>query len=117
MKAVLLRVAPRGFCLSLSMLVLIVLAFVVAPAPTVRAASVTVDTPTDDTHSPGCATNGTSPCSLRDAITYANANPGTAVSVSAGTYNLTAGILFVHVDMTITAGLIHSRERQTGFLR
>lgn len=106
MKAVLLRVVPRALCASPCMLILVMLAFVIAPTPTVRAASVTVivDSPADVMHNPGCATNGTSPCSLRDAITYANvsANVGTAISINAGTYNLTAGMLPVHQDMTIT---------------
>jgi hypothetical protein len=40
------------------------------------AQSITVDDSSDTLHSPGCATTGASPCTLRDAITYANTNPG-----------------------------------------
>jgi len=101
MKAILLRVVPRALCVSLRMLILVMLASAVAPTFSVRAASVIVDSLPDVTHSSGCAANGISPCSLRDAITYANTNAGIAISINAGTYNLTAGMLSVHVDMTI----------------
>ncbi len=41
------------------------------------AAQVDVDDPGDDLHTSGCAVTGLSPCTLRDAITWANALPGT----------------------------------------
>src|SRR5207248_1813333 len=44
----------------------------------------------------------TVPCSLRDAVAFANNNPGTDISVPAGTYNLSAGGLGLSADMTIT---------------
>jgi hypothetical protein len=45
-------------------------------APLLRAATITVTDPGDALHSPGCATTGTGTCTLRDAITFANANSG-----------------------------------------
>src|SRR5258707_2913913 len=53
----------------------------------VRAAAVTVNIQTDSVSA--CASSGTGNCSLRDAVLYANANAGTAISVPAGTYTLT----------------------------
>ena len=41
-----------------------------------RGADVTVDSLADELHVSGCAATGQSPCSLRDAITWSNANPG-----------------------------------------
>lgn len=56
----------------------------------VRAATITVSTITDAIHSPGCATDGFSqPCSLRDTVLFANANPGTTITLPAGIYTLT----------------------------
>lgn len=56
----------------------------------VRAATVTVTTTIDAIHSPGCATDGvTPPCSLRDTVLFANANPGTTITLPAGIYTLT----------------------------
>jgi hypothetical protein len=40
------------------------------------AATIVVNDPGDVLHSVGCATTGTGTCTLRDAITFANANPG-----------------------------------------
>jgi hypothetical protein len=42
------------------------------------AATITVNDASDTLHSPGCATTGTGTCSLRDAITFSNANGGAA---------------------------------------
>ena len=43
------------------------------------AATVVVNDAGDLLHSPGCATTGAGTCTLRDAITFANANPGADV--------------------------------------
>lgn len=57
---------------------------------TVRAASVTTTVFSDPP--PGaCATSGTGNCSLREAIIYANAHPGTTIALGTGTYLLTIG--------------------------
>jgi hypothetical protein len=40
------------------------------------AATIVVNDAGDALHAPGCATTGTGTCTLRDAITFANANPG-----------------------------------------
>jgi Bacterial Ig-like domain (group 2) len=61
----------------------------VLPAQIVRAATITVTLQTDSDNA--CATSGAAPCSLRDAVTYANAHAGTTISVPAGTYTLTHG--------------------------
>ena len=40
------------------------------------AATVVVNDPSDTLHSPGCATTGNGTCTLRDAMTFADENPG-----------------------------------------
>jgi hypothetical protein len=51
-----------------------------------RASTIVVNDSGDAVHSPGCATTGLGTCSLRDAILFANANPGTdTISFSIGT--------------------------------
>src|SRR6266849_9164116 len=50
-------------------------------------ATITVNR-TDDVHVSTCA-GGVNDCSLRGAIDFANANPGTTINVPAGTYQLT----------------------------
>jgi Calx-beta domain len=44
------------------------------------AATVVVDDGSDTLHSPGCATTGLSPCSLRDAITFTNTTPPSTIN-------------------------------------
>jgi predicted outer membrane repeat protein len=96
------RVSHRNVRLTASALLFAALAFSFVPASPVRAATVTVTDQTDTTNA-ACAADGTTtPCSLRDAVTYANANAGTTISVLAGTYNLTGGELVLSADMTIT---------------
>lgn len=51
-------------------------------------ATITVDR-TDDVPSASGCTGAPSDCSLRGAVTFANLNPGTTISVPAGTYQLT----------------------------
>jgi len=41
-----------------------------------RAATIVVNDASDTLHASGCAVTGTGTCTLRDAITFANANPG-----------------------------------------
>lgn len=57
---------------------------------TVRAASVTANVFSDPVPG-GCTTAGTGNCSLREAVIFANGNPGTAIQLLAGTYALTQG--------------------------
>lgn len=60
------------------------------PATVVRAVGVTADLFTDPV--PGaCATTGISPCSLREAVIFGNAHPGTTITLRSrqeGTYTL-----------------------------
>jgi hypothetical protein len=55
-------------------------------AAVASAATITVSGPGDSNVSGSCPS---SPCLLRQAITYADANPGTTISVPAGTYTFT----------------------------
>jgi hypothetical protein len=57
---------------------------------TVRAATVTATNFTDRANS-ACATSGMGDCTLREAVIFANANPGTTIQLLAGTYALTIG--------------------------
>lgn len=60
------------------------------PAVDAASFSVTVTTTTDTNDN--CATTGTAPCSLRDAIRFANSHTSadtTTITLPAGTYNLT----------------------------
>ncbi len=50
--------------------------------------TITVDR-TDDIFSASACTAAANDCSLRGAVAFANLNPGTTISVPAGTYNLT----------------------------
>ena len=59
-----------------------------------RAATVVVNDNGDTVHSPGCATTGTGTCTLRDAITFANANAGSIVNFGipgAGAHTIALG--------------------------
>src|SRR5436190_1228479 len=47
----------------------------------------------DDSHTSVCA-GGANDCSLRGAIDFANAHPGTTINLPAGTYDLTAASTF-----------------------
>src|SRR3954454_2167418 len=80
------RVRVRRFRAVGLLLLLAALLTPVLPAQIVRAATVTVTTTADSDNA--CATSGAAPCSLRDAVTYANAHAGTTISVPAGTYTL-----------------------------
>src|SRR5260370_19947400 len=61
----------------------------VAPTSLIGASPTTIAVNrTDDVHVSTCA-GGVNDCSLRDAIDFANANPGTTINVPAGTYQLT----------------------------
>src|SRR5262245_61533531 len=56
----------------------------------------------DTLHSPGCATKGTGKCSLRDAITYANASSDeNSITFSKGGM-ITLGSLLPSVSATLT---------------
>ncbi len=61
----------------------------VAPTSLIGASPTTIAVNrTDDVHVSTCA-GGVNDCSLRGAIDFANANPGTTINVPAGTYQLT----------------------------
>lgn len=64
--------------------------FALLTPATVRAASVTATVFSDPVPG-GCATAGTGNCSLREAVIFANSNPGTTIQLLAGTYTLTQG--------------------------
>jgi len=84
----------------------LVLLFVALLVPTVPVAAisnvVTVTTTVDSTN--GCATSGSGLCSLRDAVTYANAHGNTAILFQPGmTGTITLGsTLYLNTSMTIT---------------
>jgi len=60
-----------------------------APArPAYAAGTITVDR-LDDTAAAAACTAAGNDCSLRGAVIFANANPGTTINVPAGTYQLT----------------------------
>src|SRR5579859_450017 len=61
-----------------------------APISIVNTSAMTITVNrTDDVHASTCAPGGMNDCSLRGAIDFANANPGTTINVPAGTYQLT----------------------------
>lgn len=87
-------------------------ALAVAQPRPAHAATVVVNT-IADASSGGCENTGTGPnCTLREAVIFANAHPGTVITVPAGTYILTeqagapeanalTGDLDIHQDVTI----------------
>ncbi len=79
--------------LAVVMVLLVSLLMAALPAASVAAATVTVTTTADGVHNPGCATDGiTAPCTLRDAVIYANGSAGpTTITLAAGIYTLTIG--------------------------
>src|SRR4051812_37515193 len=89
-----LRYLLRGF-IALAGAVLLFLALAVAHPLGASAATVTVTTTGDTTNT--CATDGTTaPCSLRDAVTYANKNDSTTITFdlpNPSTITLTGGRL------------------------
>ncbi len=101
-------------------------------------ATITVDR-TDDTAAASACTGSANDCSLRGAVSFANANAGTTISVPAGTYNLTiagncedadatgdldmttsgtaivgAGAATTIVKQTTNDGVIHTNPPATG---
>lgn len=91
---------PRAFQFTFLFSALLLLAFSLA-AP-VRAAAIVVNDLGDTTGT--CATNGTGTCTLRDAITFANTDPGTdtiTFSVT-GTINLGGVLPDLTTSMDIT---------------
>ena len=62
----------------------------------------------------GCSVTGAAPCSLRDAVVFANANSGTTITLAPGTYTLSrppngtdsadSGDLDLAANVTITGG-------------
>ena len=77
----------------------------------VRAAGTVTVTTVADTAPGACATSGTGPCTLREAVIYGNAHPGTVINVPSGAYALSllgsgesdanTGDLDIRADMTI----------------
>ncbi len=88
------------------------LALMLAAAPAAQAATISVPPGTADTN----ATCSASPCpNLRAAIAYANANPGTTISLAAGTYALSIDELKLTADATIIGqGAAQTKIQQTG---
>ena len=88
------------------------------PHPAAAAVNVVVTTTMDTDNA--CATSGSGTCSLRDAVRFGNANPGTQITVPIGQFNLRdrnpglsdeqSGDLDIRADMTISgagAGSTH----------
>ena len=83
----------------------------VSPAPPVRAASVVNVTSVADGPPGTCKDTGTGTCTLREAIVFANNNPGSTIMLPNGHYTLTeagnneanalTGDLDIHADVTI----------------
>jgi hypothetical protein len=65
------------------------------------AATVSVDTTADDVAAMCAPGTG---CSLRGAVSVANAAPGTTIDLPAGTYSLTQGPLTITAPQTVIAG-------------
>jgi hypothetical protein len=81
------------------------------------AATITVDR-ADDTGTASACTASQGDCSLRGAFAFADANPGTTITIPAGTYSLTLGELRIgtatNTNTTITgAGAATTIIRQT----
>ena len=77
------------------------------PALPVAASSVIVTVTTIDDATNPCATSGSGACSLRDAVTYANAHSAQNPIIEfqpgvTGTITLTGGTLYLNGSMTIT---------------
>jgi CSLREA domain-containing protein len=89
-------------CRSVLVLLCIALLVPAIPVAAVTTGVVTVTTIDDSTHP--CATSGSAPCSLRDALTYANAHSNMLVDFQPGvTGTITIGsTLFLNTSMTIT---------------
>jgi len=66
------------------------------------AASIVVNDPSDTLHSPGCATTGMGTCSLRDAITFANSDPGADTITFDANYTITLSSQLPDVATEIT---------------
>lgn len=78
---------PSGRVLA-SVMLLTGLVFTSAPGVVVQAAPFTVTVTTTADSNNGCATSGAAPCSLRDAIRFANSNYATTITVPAGVFTL-----------------------------
>ncbi len=85
----------------------------VAVAASVVTATVFTDAPLPVPAS-GCSVTGVAPCSLREAVVFANKNPGTTIALASGTYTLSlppvttdsadSGDLNLTANVTITGG-------------
>lgn len=86
-------------------------AVLTSPAPPALAASVVTVTSTADGPPGACMSTGTGTCTLREAIIFANSNPGSTITLPNGHYTLTeagnneagalTGDLDIHADVTI----------------
>jgi hypothetical protein len=82
------------------------LALLLCLACAAHAANITVNDNEDVLHSPGCAVTGTGNCTLRDAITFANRNPGPdSVSLAGLTFRPTSPLPVITDDGLTLAGL------------
>jgi hypothetical protein len=97
------RMAARfGSCRLASRPALIGIVFLAA-APSAVAAVVTVNDGGDSSNT--CATSGSGTCTLRDAITYANAHPGTTIGFSipgSGVHTITPASAYPQIVATVT---------------
>jgi CSLREA domain-containing protein len=87
-----LRTALAGLCLAL--------AFTAAAALPAHATGIVVNDSGDMTHT--CATTGTGTCTLRDAITFANSNPGADSITFSISGTITLGSTLPAIDDTLT---------------
>lgn len=71
-------------------------------APPARATGIVVNDTGDTLNSPGCATTGTGTCTLRDAITFANANSGGDVITFSVSGTISLGSALPAIDDTLT---------------
>jgi hypothetical protein len=76
-------------------------------------ATITVDRTDDNAAASGC-TGAANDCSLRGAVSFANANAGTTISVPAGTYTLSIAGAGENVNATGDLDLIASGTSITG---
>lgn len=88
---------------ALGLVIGLLLTFGAFPFSTTRAAgSIVVNDSSDTPHRAGCAATGTGKCTLRDAITYANANAGDDTITFSGGFVITLGSPLPSINDTLT---------------
>jgi len=104
------RISPR-LSWAVASLTLLLTLVAVTPLDVAQAVSTVTVTTVNDTAPGACATTGTGSCTLREAVIYGNAHPGTVINVPSGSYALSrtgkseneagTGDLDVRADMTV----------------